>query len=439
MPKIRGGRLGRAIYNAIVIEPNPTVPGGGLPIESPLFRSSGYEDGGFGDTTERGWTPRSLSWSSIPAAYAAVNLLAASLARLDMEVGRVNTDGLFERDPDHLLNVLLKYPNPAYDRWQFWEATFRCYLAGGNSYSFVMKDTDNTPLRLVPSIATNSKQMADGTVKRDLQFYTKTDDPANRKDSVDDSEIVSIHGPDFDGIRASSPITTAAYNVLTTVHLGMMHQRNTLKGGIHSKGVIQQHPELAGSQTDDARVREEWAAEFSGVVNAGKTPFLPPGMEWKDIGGFSAVDLQLIELLKFNVEDIARIFGVPPRLLQHFHEGARVSQVFESQSEDFARYSIQPHAERIGAQLTKKLLTNDETSAGMEIRVNTDTLRAGTFTERAMAADLLAAKAGVVTINEARRMLGYEPHPEGNKLLEPKGAPAQDKGNDSNQNGNSKE
>ena len=143
-------------------------------------------------------------------------------------------------------------------------------------------------------------------------------------------------------------------------------------------------------------------------------------------GGLSAADIQLIELLKYSVEDVGRAFGVPPRMLGHFHEGAKVATTFEGHAVDFERWSIQEHVQRVQAQLTTKLVSADDAAAGLVVRMPADRIRAGSWTEQVRAVDQAVAKAGVMTINEGRRLLRLPPVPDGDRLLQPKGAPTQE-------------
>ena len=213
--------------------------------------------------------------------------------------------------------------------------------------------------------------------------------------------------------------------------LSLQHNRKTLEQGVHPKGMIETGAELQAKPDVVEEFKRQLREQFAGVRNAGKTPVLPPGFKWIGAqGGFSAVDLELIEVLKFGVEDIARCFGVPPRLLQHFHDGGRVSQKVEAQAEDFERYSIKPHAQRVGSQVTRKLMRGGLVEAmGMEdlvVEIDTDPLRQGTLSERVATADQLVTKAGIAKIDEGRAIVGLPPLPngEGDKLLAPKGAPA---------------
>ena len=71
-------------------------------------------------------------------------------------------------------------------------------------------------------------------------------------------------------------------------------------------------------------------------------------------------------------------------------------------------------------------MSADDAAAGLVVRMPADRIRAGSWTEQVRAVDQAVAKAGVMTINEGRRLLRLPPRPDGDRLLQPKGAPTQE-------------
>ena len=179
------------------------------------------------------------------------------------------------------------------------------------------------------------------------------------------------------------------------------HQRALLHG-VNLRAAITIVPELFG------RILPEQLQQYQDTLNQsyatarrkGQIPLLSPGFGLATVGGLSAADIQLIELLKYSVEDIGRAFGVPPRMLGHFHEGAKVATTFEGHAVDFERWSVQEHVQRVQAQLTTKLVSADDAAQGLVVRMPADRIRAGSWTEQVRAVDQAVAKAGVMTINE---------------------------------------
>ena len=92
---------------------------------------------------------------------------------------------------------------------------------------------------------------------------------------------------------------------------------------------------------------------------------------------------------------------------------------------DFERYSIRPHTHIMDAQMNFKLRTRQDLEQGLTIHTSTDNLSHGSLSERIESADQAVAKAGIWTINEGRELTGKPPRSDGDRLMSPKGAPAQ--------------
>ena len=152
------------------------------------------------------------------------------------------------------------------------------------------------------------------------------------------------------------------------------------------------------------------------------------------MGGVSSVDLQLVELLKWSIEDICRVYDVPPRMVHHQHVGIRVDPKLSQLSSYFVRWSVLRHARRINAQMTHKLMPVRDIKRKRLIRMNPDMLTAGTFEEKVVAAGSAVSQYGLLTINEGRTFLGYEIRADGDKLISPIGAPPTGGGNDTDGN-----
>ena len=163
--------------------------------------------------------------------------------------------------------------------------------------------------------------------------------------------------------------------------------------------------------------------EYGGVRAAGKTPVLPPGYSLKSVGTISAVDLQLVELLKWGVEDLARVWNYNPWLLSIITSGTVPKM--QEQIEHFARFTFQPWVNLVKSALTFNLMSPLEKADGYAIDINTDLVRSGTWLDQMNAADLAATRGAILTPNEVRRRLRHRPLPgeENDKLRSPKGSP----------------
>ena len=368
--------------------------------------------------------------AAIPAAHRAIGLLASTLARLPRTAARLEDSFADEWTPapEHPVTALLEAPSRRMpDPWLFWESLFRALFASGNAYAWIRRDPrSGRPVELVPAACRVARWAPGPVAEYDLILLDGLRGLGEHITALA-PDVLTLHGPGFDGLESPSPIHYAARQTLSVMALSGEHQRALLHG-VNLRAAITIVPELFG------RILPEQLQQYQDTLNQsyaaarrkGQIPLLSPGFGLATVGGLSAADIQLIELLKYSVEDVGRAFGVPPRMLGHFHEGAKVATTFEGHAVDFERWSIQEHVQRVQAQLTTKLVSADDAAAGLVVRMPADRIRAGSWTEQVRAVDQAVAKAGVMTINEGRRLLRLPPRPDGDRLLQPKGAPTQE-------------
>ena len=369
--------------------------------------------------------------AAIPAAYAAVGLLSTTLAQLPRTVAQIEDpiDDYWSPNAAHPVSELLRKPSAILDPWLFWEQMFRCLFGGGNAYAWIRRDGHGRPIELVPATTTGNGpawvKTRDGIVGVE---YTLSlwDDGETRLEGVSSGDVVALHGPGFNGLTSPSPVQYAARRTLEVMDQASKHQSDLLRGGglraAIETDVKMLDPEFIKKHRE--QLLEQLRETYSEAREEGRIPVLPPGFTMASSGGMSVVDIQVIELLRWSVEDIARVWNVPPRLLHHYHEGFRVA-AFEQQAVDYERWSVRGHVHRVEEQLSAKLLSAEEVAGNLAIRLPTDRIRAGSWSERVNAVDQAVAKAGIMSINEGRRQLRLPDRPDGDKLLQPKGAPAQ--------------
>ena len=367
--------------------------------------------------------------AAIPAAHRAIGLLASTVARLPRTAARLEDPFADEWAPvpDHPVTALLAAPSRRMpDPWLFWESLFRALFASGNAYAWIRRDPrTRRPVELVPAACRVTRWAPGPVAQYDLILLDGLHGLGEHITALA-PDVLTLHGPGFDGLESPSPIHYAARQTLSVMALSGEHQRALLHG-VNLRAAITILPELHG------RILPEQLQQYQDTLNQsyaaarrkGQIPLLSPGFGLATVGGLSAADIQLIELLKYSVEDVGRAFGVPPRMLGHFHEGAKVATTFEGHAVDFERWSVQEHVQRVQAQLTTKLVSADDAADGLVVRMPADRIRAGSWTEQVRAVDQAVAKAGVMTINEGRRLLRLPPVPDGDRLLQPKGAPTQ--------------
>lgn len=404
-----------------------------------------YQDNPYGDSfvpvSYKG-DPKSLRLDAVPAAYAAINLLTEQIASLPRRVVRVQED---ETKPQmmHPVTELLEFPSRILDPQQFWRMLIRAYVGYGNGFAYIRRDPHSKrPTELVPASCSaiewrqTSRDSARQQYTIELMGSGAGGFGSGNPRSALPSSVLGFHGPGYNGLFSLSPISYAGQLILSAVRHTVKRQESSVKRGIGSSNVLKPEEGALDSYEKWKQAAANLQEQYGATDSAGKMMLLPPGVEVAQLQPITAMDLQLIELLKWGVEEIARVFGVSPVRLGHYQEGMR-ARTFEAQAVDFERYSVMPRVAEMDAQLTRKLLTIADQRAGLRVQTDCTSLGFGSLSERLAAADLAVARAGIWTINEARRLTGLPPRPGGDKLLEPKGAPAQDdNGGKGGQNGN---
>lgn len=165
--------------------------------------------------------------------------------------------------------------------------------------------------------------------------------------------------------------------------------------GAAPSGVLE-HP---GTIKDPSRVRESWTQTFGGSSNAHKVAVLEEGMKYTPIS-ISPEQAQFLETRKFQIDEIARIFRVPPHMVGDL-EKSSFSNI-EQQSLEFVKYTLDPWVSRWEQNLVRSLLTTDEKKKYF-IKFNVDGLLRGDYQSR-MNGYATARQNGWMSANDIREL-----------------------------------
>ena len=200
--------------------------------------------------------------------------------------------------------------------------------------------------------------------------------------------------------------------------------RKSLKSGPVMKHMAQDSAKTNPTPDQLRTTLETLAGAYNTAREQGIMPILPPGVEGSALPGLAQGDALALDILRWSVEDIARIYGVSPgRLGQMSGGGAGVrTQRYIDQVSDFAHFAAEPVARRMDAAFTYTLLTPLERSLGMRVRTDLTTLYMGSASDIATLGVALVG-GGTHTPNEVRmRYHGLPPLEGGDQLSAPRGS-----------------
>ncbi|QBX14873.1 portal protein [Streptococcus phage Javan159] len=356
----------------------------------------------FGRTTS-GKNVNEMTALQTTAVYACVRILAEAIASLPIHVYK-HTDEGKEQDVNHQLYYLLHdEPNPDMTSFVFRETLMSHLLIWGNAYAQIIRDGRGQVLALYPLLPDRM------TVKRDDKgelyyvYQRSEEDNPNFKDKgniiLKKSEVLHVPGLGFDGLIGYSPIAMAKNAVgmtLATEEYGASFFAN----GANPGGVLE-HP---GILKDPSKVRESWNQVYQGTNNSHKVAVLEEGMIYKTIG-IPPNEAQFLETRKFQINEIARLYRIPPHMVGDL-EKSSFSNI-EQQSLEFVKYTLDPWVVRFEQTFQKALLLPDEKKTYF-IKFNVDGLLRGDYQSR-MNGYAIGRQNGWLSTNDIRRLEDMNP------------------------------
>ena len=344
----------------------------------------------------------------ISAVYACVRILSEAIASLPFQLYRTTSDGGREKARDHPLYFLLaKEPNPEMTSIVFRETMMLQALLWGNAYAQIVRNGRGEVEMLYPLQSSRMKVDRDEKGKLYYEYTLTVGDAKTMKGKSTTvrlryEEVLHIPALSFDGIVGNSVIALAK-NTLGLAIATETFASKLFKNGARPGGVLE-HP---GTLKDPEKLRQSWQDTFGGSGNSNKVAVLEEGVHYQPIT-ISPEEAQFIDSRKFSVQEIARIFRVPPHMLGDL-ERSTYNNV-EEMSLDFVKYTLEPWIILWEQSVEKALLTKEE-KMDYFVRMNVDGLLRGDFRTR-MEGYRIGINCGVYSVNEVRRLEDMEILPE---------------------------
>ena len=329
--------------------------------------------------------------------YACVRVISETVASLPLGVYEATDDGNQKATDHPLYRLLHDEPNAEMTSFVFREVMLAHPLLYGNSYSQIIRSGKNSIVGLYPLLPDHMD--VDRDSKGNLTYTYTTSD--GKTVVIKPTDVLHIPGLGFDGVMGYSPIALEK----SAIGLGIASEEYGSKffsNGARPSGILT-HPNTV---KNPKAIRESWNTAYGGSSNANRVAILEEGMTFTPLS-IPNNEAQFLETRKFQVEEICRIFRVPPHLVGDL-EHATFSNI-EHQSIDFAVHTIRPWLVRIEQAMNRALFAETE-KGKYYVQFNIDGLMRGDYKSR-MEGYAIARQNGWMSANDIRELENQNPIP----------------------------
>ena len=265
---------------------------------------------GGGSTTVSGAHVTPDSSLGVSAVYACVKLLSEIMGALPIHFYERTGDNTSRIARDHYLFELLhERPNPRQTPMQFKEMMMAHALLRGWAIALKVPGRTRAVAALNPLHPDRVQVMQRDNGELVYRYSPPNDEPV----VLLPEQIFTLNTLSLDGISSLSPIQLHREAIGLSMR-AEEHGAHLFSNGAQLGGVLK-HPATLSDPAYN-RLRKYWENKYSGAENAHKVGILEEGMEYLKVS-MTAEESQFIETRKFSVEEICRIYRVPPHLIGH--------------------------------------------------------------------------------------------------------------------------
>jgi HK97 family phage portal protein len=337
------------------------------------------------------------------AVYACVRVISEAIASLPLRLYRFE-NGLVPEPNNTLYDILHTSPNSEMTSFVFRETLMSHILLYGNGYAQILRDGLDRITALYPLLP-NKIDVCRNPDNGQL-FYTYWRDrdetrPQEKSGGVAlrKEEVLHIPGLSFDGLVGYSPIALAK-NAIGMAIATEDYGASFFANGANPGGVLE-HP---STLRDATALRETWEALYKGAKNSHRIAVLEEGLTFHAIG-IPPEQAQFLETRKFQLNEIARVFRVPPHMIGDL-EKSTFSNI-EQQSMEFVKYTLDPWVVRLEQSMNQTLLSPSERKKYV-IKFNLDGLLRGDYSTR-MNGYAIGRQNGWLSANDIRKLEDLNP------------------------------
>ena len=334
------------------------------------------------------------------AVWSAIRLLTESVSSLPISVYKVENNGDRTEAVKENLYTLLKYkPNTYQNKITFFEKIMMDLCVNGNSYIYIER---NRLARVTALYCMNYEDMT--IIQKDNKLFYENSETGEVYNSED---VLHFTGMTTDGIEGLSPIDQCK----KAISWGMSIEEygNTFfKNGAKLSGVLSTDRSLSETAID--RLRQSFNNTYSQLSGSNQTAILEEGLTFKPVG-ISPDQAQFLASRTFSIEEVARIWNIPPHMLGDLSKSSFNN--IEMQSQEFVTFTLLPYLTRIENEMNLKLFRTSDVGK-LFVKFNVNGLLRGNLKDRSDYYTKMI-NTGVMSINEVRALEDLNKIEDGDK------------------------
>ncbi len=355
---------------ARALEPRAAVDSAAVRRGDAVWEALAAPNGASGAPSER-------AALSVSAVYACVQLIAGAIAALPMHIYRQAQDGDRTRDLNSdLWWVLNEQFSPRWLASSGWSFLVGSKLLHGDGFAEILRGPGGRIVGLMPLHPDRVRVVAvpDGSrlvyeVHPDLTIERPAPE-VSRIRVLDQDDVLHVPGFGFNGLRGLSPLKHALRVSGRLAISAQDFSAQFLQNMARPDYALKTDGNLTKQQVED--LREQVASNHGGTMRGGKPMVLQGGLSIQSLT-MPLEDMQFLETRKFQVEEIARVYGVPAFMIGHTEKTTSWGTGVEAMGKGFVRFSLRDHLNAFQNEINRKFFRN----AGRVAEFDTSELERG--------------------------------------------------------------
>lgn len=333
---------------------------------------------------------------------ACVNAVSSALAMAPANIYRRTETGRVEALNHPLRRLIDGGPNDKQTWPDLMESTIASVLLAGNSLIEIERDgAEIVALRHIPWGWVSPMLAPSGRLVYDVTEQTGLYGASGRVRRLLSGDVIHLRDRSDDGILGRSRLSRSPATIASALQGNEFAQAFLANGAQPSGAITSDQP--IGSDTM-AALRTQFDERHAGAGKAGKVLVLSDGLRFTPFQ-ISPEDAELLSSRKFAVEEICRLYQVPPPLVQDYSHNTFTNS--EAAGRWFAQFTLGPMARKIEAAFSRALFPD---GSGLELELDLSSFLRGDPQTR-WAAHKIAVDSGILDPNEVREIEGFNPRP----------------------------